>query len=112
VSAERAGQLVKAATGAGALGFLRLAVLESVPMQASHWEAAVSAAVKAPLPAAEPEMETGRASKPAKALLLRIPTLPVEPHCTPPVWPSAVLPACTTPCRTSPTTSVSYMPAS
>lgn len=36
VDAERAGQLVKAATGAGALGFLRLGVLESVPMQASQ----------------------------------------------------------------------------
>lgn len=34
-AAERAGQLVGAATEAGALGFLRSGVLDSVPMQAS-----------------------------------------------------------------------------
>ena len=40
--AERAGQLVKSATDAGALGFLRLGVLHSVPMQARLWEAFAS----------------------------------------------------------------------
>ena len=54
----------------------------------------------------------GRASVPeALLLLLRPPWLPAVPLDSP-ILPSAIPPACTAPRRTSPTTSVSCMPAS